>query len=164
MVTKERQANLDATSEYDYCSWSNYALSSTVNGMALAFQVTKKTRSILNMEFWVFVIMLLVPVGLTMKAFVLYWSFPIATRVSLTNRENQMFPAITVCSANPLKKSGVAQFPRLVESLSILYTGSHSRDQFNKRVVIIQRFMYNKLHRVEFSEFGVMQRKSNSIA
>jgi len=118
-----------------YYSWSGYALYSTVNGINLAFQVTKKKRSMINMELILFAFTLFVSLALTTKAFVVYLSYPIETKVyNLVSQESTVFPAITVCPSIMMKKSGVGQFTKLLDVLHSYYSGSMRNEKFYEKV------------------------------
>jgi len=120
----------------DFYTWKNYTLFSTVNGMALASEETKKKRSVCNFGVLAVGLMILLATSLTIKAFVVYLSYPIDTKITMkSTRDKFVFPGITICPSVTSRKKATSQCPMLLDIPYCYYFGSMEKNRFSNQVL-----------------------------
>jgi len=119
----------------DFYTWKNYTLFSTVNGMALASQETKKKRSVCNFGVLAVGLMILLATSLTVKAFVVYLSYSIDTKITMkSTRDEFVFPGITICPSVMSRKKASGQCFMLLNVPYTYYAGSMEKNIFFNQV------------------------------
>lgn len=100
--------------------WRHFIDNSTLHGMQYVFNGQTKIRSII----WAVFLMLGTGYFLYQSSLLLkrYFSYPINTKVTMEYEENPLFPAVTICNFNMLRKSFVEEH-KAEELLKYTFTG-----------------------------------------
>ena len=106
--------------------------STTLHGISHVFSNGSKVRR------FIWVICLLAS---TTHFLFSYFSFDVITRVTLISREHAIFPAVTICNFNPLRKDYLQQV-NLTKTLSLF---QNVDDEFNESLAAYNISMENML-------------------
>lgn len=92
--------------------WRNFIDNSTLHGMQYVFNGETKIRSII----WIIFLLGGMIYFIIQSSFLLkkYYCYPINTKQTLEYEESPMFPAVTICNSNRLRRSVVQGIPNEV--------------------------------------------------
>ena len=119
--------------------FKEFTESTTLHGISHVFSNGSKVRR------FIWVICLLAStasfIAATTHFLFSYFSFDVITRVTLISREHAIFPAVTICNFNPLRKDYLHQV-NLTKTLSLF---QNVDDEFNESLAAYNISMENML-------------------
>ena len=114
--------------------------STTLHGISHVFSNGSKTRRLI----WLICLLASTAtfVAVTKKLFSSYMSFDVVTRVTLINKDFQIFPAVTICNFNPFRKDFVERM-NLTEALALIQNedGDKNTESLHKAASVLNTSM-----------------------